>query len=215
MFNPIAKLRVLQEMSTMSKTNLKTLPIDILNTHLSKGISLTAGEFTSFASLLKMRSLKKGEFLLRKGEVCKHETFITQGCVKSYYEDEQGLEHILDFCIEGWWADDLYSFFTQQPAESSIKAIEDTEVLQINRRDLEIVYETIPKFERYFRLLFQRAYISQREQINAMLSVPAEERYRQFTKKKPYAEGRFSQKDIASYLGVTPQFLSAMKRKLR
>jgi CRP-like cAMP-binding protein len=199
----------------MSKTTMKTSPFDILNTHVSKGISLTESEFQFFTSLLKSKSLKKGESLLREGDICKHETFITQGCLKSYYEDEQGLEHILDFCIEGWWADDLYSFLTQQPARSSIKAIEDTEVLQINRDDLEIAYEKIPKFERFFRLLFQRAYISQREQINLMLSVPAEERYRQFIKKKPYAEERFSQKDIASYLGVTPQFLSSMKKKLQ
>jgi len=165
--------------------------------------------------LLKAKSLAKGEFLLREGNVCKHETFVTKGCLKSYYEDDQGVEHILDFSIEGWWADDLYSFLTQTPSKSSIKAIEDTEVLQINKTDMEKVYQKIPKFERFFRLLFQRAYISQREQINLILSVPAEERYLLFRKKKPYAEERFSQKDIASYLGVTPQFLSSLKRKLR
>jgi CRP-like cAMP-binding protein len=199
----------------MSKTHLKTSAFDILANHISKGISLTTDEFRLFTSLLKSKSLKKGEFLLREGDICKHETFVVQGCLKSYHEDDQGIEHILDFCIEGWWADDLYSFFTQEPAKSSIKAIDDVEVLQINRDDLEMAYEKIPKLERYFRLLFQRAYISQREQINLMLSHSAEERYRQFIKKKPYAEERFSQKDIASYLGVTPQFLSVLKKKYK
>jgi CRP-like cAMP-binding protein len=194
---------------------IKKLPIDLLKENISKTISLTPEEFGFFASLLKPRSMKKGEFLIRQGDVCKYETFVTKGCLKSYYEDEQGLEHILDFSIEGWWANDLYSFFTQTPSKSAVKAIEDTHVLQIIKHDLEKVYETIPKFERFFRLLFQRAFISQREQINLILSTPAEERYILFMKNKPYAEDRFSQKDIASYLGVTPQFLSSLKKKLR
>ncbi len=194
---------------------MKKLSVELLKATISNTISLTSEEFDFFASLLKPRSVKKGEYLIREGDVCKYETFVTKGCLKSYYEDDQGLEHILDFCIEGWWANDLYSFFTQTPSKSVIKAIEDTHVLQISRNDLERVYDTIPKFERFFRLLFQRAYITQREQINLILSTPAEERYILFLKKKPYAEDRFSQKDIAAYLGITPQFLSALKKKLR
>jgi CRP-like cAMP-binding protein len=194
---------------------MKKVPVDLLKSTIAKTISLTSDEFAFFASLLKQKSLAKGEFLVREGDVCRYETFVTQGCLKSYYADDQGEEHILDFSIEGWWANDLYSFFTQTPSKSSIKAIEDTHVLQISKRDLETVYETIPKFERFFRLLFQRAFITQREQINLILSTPAEERYILFLKKKPYAEDRFSQKDIAAYLGITPQFLSAMKKRLR
>ena len=194
---------------------MKVLPVDLLKSHISRNISLTPKEFGFFASLLKSRSLEKGEFLIRESNICKYETFVTKGCLKSYYEDEHGFEHILDFLIEGWWADDLYSFFTQTPSRSTIKAIEDTEVLQISKQDLERIYQKIPKFERFFRLLFQRAYITQREQINLILSTPAAERYILFLSKKPYAEERFSQKDIASYLGITPQFLSSLKRKLQ
>src|SRR5579871_6424624 len=187
--------------------------LELLKTHLSKHISLTDEEFKSFASLLKSTSIKNGEFLVRAGDVCRCESFVTKGCVKSYYEDENGFEHILDFSIEGWWADDLFSFFTQTPSRTSIKAIEDTDVLQISKQDLEDAYQKLPKLERFFRLLFQRAYIAQREQINQILSTPAQERYLQFLKNKPYAEKRFSQKDIASYLGITPQFLSTLKKK--
>jgi CRP-like cAMP-binding protein len=187
--------------------------LDLLKSHLSRNISLTENEFRFFASLLKAEFLKKGEFLIHEGDICKYETFVTSGCLKSYYEDANGFEHILDFSIEGWWADDLFSFLTQTPSKSSIEAIEDTKILQISKPDLEQVYEKVPKFERFFRLLFQRAYIAQREQINQMLSSSAEERYLLFLKNKPYAEDRFTQKDIASYLGVTPQFLSALKKK--
>jgi CRP-like cAMP-binding protein len=193
-----------------SSTNVN---FDLLKTHLSRNITLTKEEFAFFTSFLKSKSLKKGEFLIREGEICKYETFVTEGCLKSYYEDENGFEHILDFSIEGWWADDLYSFFTQAPSQSAIQATENTRVLQISKPDLERVYQKVPKFERFFRLLFQHAYIAQREQINLILSTPAKERYLLFLKKKPYAEKRFSQKDIASYLGITPQFLSVLKKK--
>jgi CRP-like cAMP-binding protein len=153
--------------------------------------------------------------LLREGDICKYQSFVTKGCLKTYYLDEMGVEHIIDFSIEEWWADDLYSFLTQTASKSNIKAIEDTDILQIGKADLEILYQKIPKFERFFRVLFQNAYIAQKEQINLALSASAKERYLLFIKKKPYAEKRFSQKDIASYLGVTPQFLSALRKKLR
>ena len=187
---------------------------DLILSNISRHISLDAKEIAFFTSLLKAKSLNNGEFLLREGAICKYESFVIRGCLKTYYLDENGFEHIIDFSIEEWWADDLYSLLTQTPAKSNIKAIEDTEIVQISKLDLETLYRKIPKFERFFRILFQNAYITQREQINQALSASAEERYISFNKRKPYAEKRFSQKDIASYLGVTPQFLSALKKRL-
>jgi len=191
------------------------MSFDLLISSISRHISLTAEEVEFFTSLLKSKFLANGEFLLREGDVCKYESFVIKGCLKTYYLDEDGLEHIIDFSIEEWWADDLYSLLTQTASKSNIKAIEDTDILQIGKTDLELLYQKIPKFERFFRILFQNAYITQREQINQALSASAEERYLLFLKKKPYAEKRFSQKDIASYLGVTPQFLSTLKKKTR
>ena len=191
------------------------MSFDLLLSNISRHISLTTEETEFFTSLLHARSLEPGAFLLREGDVCRYETFITKGCLKTYYLDENGVEHIVDFLIEEWWADDLYSFFTGTAAKSNIKAIESTDVLQISKNNLELLFQKIPKFERFFRILFQNAYISQKDQINSILSAPAEERYVLFLKKKPYAEKRFSQKDIASYLGITPQFLSSLKKKIR
>jgi CRP-like cAMP-binding protein len=187
---------------------------DLLISSISRRISLTGEEIEFFTSLLKSKSLTSGEYLLREEDVCKYESFIVKGCLKTYYQDENGFEHIIDFSIEEWWADDLYSFLTQTASKSNIRAIEDTDILQIGKADLELIYQKIPKFERFFRILFQNAYIAQREQINLALSASAEERYLLFLKNKPYAEKRFSQKDIASYLGITPQFLSTLKKKL-
>ena len=198
----------------MTQYHDEDMNVNLLISNISRHLSLTREEIEFFTSLLRSKSLANGEFLLREGDVCKCETFVVKGCLKTYYLDEMGIEHIVDFSIEEWWADDLYSLLTQTPSKSNIKAIEDTDVLQIGKADLELLYQKIPKFERFFRILFQNAYITQREQINLALSASARERYLSFIKKKPYAEKRFSQKDIASYLGVTPQFLSALKKKL-
>jgi len=197
----------------MSRHNQDT-GFALLLDNISRHISLTPEEVESFTSILKSKTVAAGELLLREGEICRHESFVTKGCLKTYYQDENGFEHIIDFSIEEWWADDLYSFLTQTASKSNIKAIEDTDILQIGKTDLESLYQKIPKLERFFRILFQNAYIAQREQINLALSASAQERYLLFIKKKPYAERRFSQKDIASYLGVTPQFLSTLRKKL-
>jgi CRP-like cAMP-binding protein len=182
---------------------------------ISRHIQLSKKEVEFFTSMLQLKKLEAGEFLLREGSICKCETFVCIGCLKTYYLDENGSEHILDFSIEDWWADDLFSLLTQTASKWNIKAIEPTIVLQISRNHLELLYKEIPAFERFFRILYQNAFIAQREQINLSLSASAGEKYQLFLKKKPYAEARFSQKDIASYLGVTPQFLSRLKRKIR
>jgi CRP-like cAMP-binding protein len=190
------------------------MSFDLLISNVSKHISLSAEEIEFFTSLWKSKSLVTGDFLLREGDICRYESFVIKGCLKTYYQDENGFEHVIDFSIEEWWADDLYSFLTQTASRSNVKAIENTDILQISKADLELLYKKIPKFERFFRILFQNAFISQREQINLALSASARERYLLFIKKKPYAEKRFPQKDIASYLGVTPQFLSTLRKKL-
>lgn len=189
--------------------------LDYMLSSVSQKINLTNDEKETFKSFIKPRYLKKGDFLLREGEICKYDSFINKGSLKNYYQDENGFEHIIDFLIEGWWANDLYSLLTHTQSKYYIKALEDTELLQISKNNLELLYQQIPKCERFFRLLFQNAYVAQREQTITMFSANAEERYLLFRQRKPYAEDRFSQKDIASYLGITPQFFSTLKKKLR
>ena len=183
--------------------------------NMSRHIELTEEETHLVTSLMTCKNLEAGAFLLREGEVCRHQSFVYEGCLKSYHTNEDGTEHILDFLIEEWWADDLYSFLTATPAQQSIRAIEKTELLQVSQADLEELFRRAPKIERFFRILFQNAYIAQNNHIRSLLSTTAEERYIEFCKAKPYAEERFSQKDIASYLGVTPQFLSTLRKRLR
>jgi CRP-like cAMP-binding protein len=182
--------------------------------NISRHIILSADEIDYFISLLQYKELKRKEFLLRPGEICRHETFVTKGCLRTYYIDENSFEHLLEFSIEDWWAEDLYSFFTGKPAKLCIDALEDTEGLQIEKTNLEKLYKQVPKFEKFFRLSFQNAYITQQERITFNLSSTAEERYTSFKNKYPYGEQRFPQKQIASYLGITPEFLSTLRKKL-
>jgi len=182
--------------------------------NISQHIQLDDGEADYFLSLLQPRTIKRKEYLLRPNEVCKYESFITKGCLRTYTIDNTGLEHIVMFAVEEWWTGDLYSFLTQTPGNFIIDALEDTDLLQISKDDLEKLYECVPKFERFFRLILQNAFVAQQQRINHNLSFTAEERYLYFIKKYPQLEQRLPQKQVAAYLGITPEFLSMIRRKL-
>ncbi|GAB0156801.1 Crp/Fnr family transcriptional regulator [Chryseobacterium sp. Alg-005] len=182
--------------------------------HFSKYIELNAYEIGLINSLFSYKSLKRKEFLLRSGEVCRTESFIICGCLRTYSIDENGFEHTLTFAIEDWWTGDLLSFFTETSTCYHIVALENTEILQISKTNLDTLYLKVPKLERYFRLLIQNAYVTQQQRINQNLSQTAEQRYLAFIEKYPALQQRIPQKHIASYLGITPVFLSMLRKKL-
>ncbi|WP_421794842.1 Crp/Fnr family transcriptional regulator [Haliscomenobacter sp.] len=182
--------------------------------NISRHISLNEAECNYFLSLLEFKSLKRKGFLIQPGELCRYEHFITKGCLRTYTIDENGFEHILMFAIEDWWTGDLYSFLTQTPASLFIDALEDTELLVISKHNLEKLYVEIPKFERFFRIILQNAFVAQQQRINQNLSFSAEQRYLHFIDKFPTLEQRIPQRQIAAYLGITPEFLSMIRRKL-
>ena len=123
--------------------------------HVSRYIQLDNNEAELFISLLQEKIIPRKGFLLRQGDICKTENFIIKGCLRTYSIDESGVEHIVMFGMEDWWVGDLYSFLTQSPASYFIDALEETEILQISKPHLDELYEKIPKFERFFRILFQ------------------------------------------------------------
>jgi CRP-like cAMP-binding protein len=187
---------------------------DLILQNISRHIQLDKTETDFFTSLLQPKKLKRKEFLLRQGDICKTENFILKGCVRTYTIDDNGFEHIVMFGMEDWWVGDLYSFLTQTPATYFIDALEDTEILQISKANLDKLYVRVPKFERFFRLILQNAFIAQQQRINQNLSFTAEQRYLEFIKKYPQLEQRLSQKHVSAYLGITPVFLSMLRRKL-
>jgi CRP-like cAMP-binding protein len=141
------------------------------------------------------------------------ETFINKGCMRSYKVDSKGQEHIVMFGIEGWWISDFYSFLTETPAIQHIDALEDSEVFCIDKPDLEKLYTTVPKFERFFRIILQNAYISSQQRSLSDISETAEERYIAFINKYPTLEQRVPQHQIASYLGMTPETISRIRKQ--
>lgn len=187
---------------------------DLILQNITKYIPLDRTEVDFFVSLLQSKTLKKRDYLLRQGDICKTENFIIKGCFRVYSIDENGVEHIVMFGIESWWISDLYSFLTQAPADYFIEALEDSEILQITRENLDRLYEKVPKFERFFRIILQNAFITQQNRIKQNLSSSAEERYLYFIERYPQMAQRVSQKQVAAYLGITPVFLSMLRRKL-
>lgn len=190
------------------------MDFNLLLNNIARHIQLDRTETEFFISLLQTKKLKRKEFLLRQGETCKMENFIVKGCLRVYTIDDNGFEHILMFGIEEWWVGDLFSFLTNCPTTYYIDALEDTQLLQISKANLDRLYERVPKFERFFRIILQNAFIAQQQRINQNLSFTAEERYLNFIDKYPAFEQRISQKQVAAYLGITPVFLSMLRKKL-
>lgn len=187
---------------------------DLILQNISRHIQLDTTETDFFISLLQSKKLKRKEFLLKPGDICKTENFIVKGCLRTYTIDDNGFEHIVMFGIEDWWVGDLFSFLTQSPATYFIDALEDSEILQISKPNLDKLYERVPKFERFFRLILQNAFIAQQQRINQNLSFTAEQRYLDFITKHPNLEQRLSQKQVSAYLGITPVFLSMLRKKI-
>jgi CRP-like cAMP-binding protein len=185
----------------------------LILSNVAKHISLTEEEELFFLSLLKLKTIKRKEFLLKEGDVSRYQTFVAKGCLRTYTIDDMGKEHIVMFSPEDWWSGDMCSFITGKPAAYTIDALVKTDIIQISKNNLEKLYEKIPKFERFFRMLFQNAFVIYQNRITSNLSQKANERHKQFIKTYPGLEQKIAQKYIASFLGVTPEFYSAMKQK--
>lgn len=182
--------------------------------NISKHIALDEKEKEYFVGLLHYRKLKKGKIILKYGEVCKDNYFVISGCLRNYTIDEYGREHIIAFAPTDWWTSDLYSYITETPSEHIIDALVTTEIFEIRKEDMESAFTYIPKFERFFRILYQNAMVNHLLRIKQIMSIPAEERYQYFIKRYPGIYSDIPLKYIASYLGISPEFLSKIRNKI-
>lgn len=187
---------------------------ELLQKHVLKRIDPTKSELERLTAFFIPKRVRKHQFFLESGDVSRHIAFVVKGCLRSYSIDEAGEEHIGQFAIEDWWIGDLYSFFEEHPSTNTIDALEDSELLLLDRASMEKLCLTIPKFERFFRLILQANYVASQRRIMQSLSATAEERYLTFVKAYPAIFNRVPQKMIASYLGITPQSLSRIRRHL-
>lgn len=177
-------------------------------------IPLTHEETQLVRELFKSRLYRKKQYILQENDVCNQFNFVIRGCVRMYKIDEKGNTHIIQFASENWWLVDIGSFHKRKPSELSIDALEDTMVLQISYENLIKLYTSAPKFDRIFRVLIENSFVTLQNRLLQNISSTAEERYLSFMETYSHLSNRLPQTQIASFLGITPEFLSKLKAKL-
>ena len=182
--------------------------------NISKIVTLTQQEQALFLSKTETKNYKAKTIILNAGEVCKHSYFVNSGLLRSFTINDNIVEHVLSFACEGWWIGDMYSLLSQKPGNLFVEVMEDSEVVLLSKENQEKLYTEIPKLERFFRILTENSLVANQERLMDNLSLTAEERFEKFCKKYPTLIQKVPQKQIASYIGVTPEFFSKMKSKL-
>jgi len=183
---------------------------ELLLQSITKYIQLDSDEENYFLSLLQVRKFKKKQFVSQEGDINTSGKFVVSGLLRLYSVDKNGFEHIIQFAPPGWWIGDLMSYVKKSPGNLVIDAIEETEVIEIPRDAIEMLYSNVPKFERYFRILAENALAAYQQRFSNSLSFSARERYAYFVQLYPSLFQHLAQKYIASFIGVTPEFLSKM-----
>ncbi|MEQ9374987.1 MAG: Crp/Fnr family transcriptional regulator [Imperialibacter sp.] len=196
------------------RTSHYLMQIASLIAYFNSFLPLTEEEVAELGQVVNRRTIKRRQFILSPGDVCKHYHFIVEGCFKMYKVDEAAREHNLHFAVENQWITDIGSFHAGSPSQLYIEAIEPSVVLQIAKPDLIQFYEKSLKFNRIFRVMVEDEFVLLQNRLLQTISTPAEQRYLEFIKLYPHLFNRISNVQIASYLGITPEFLSNIRKKL-
>jgi CRP-like cAMP-binding protein len=181
--------------------------------HINKVVPVSKSEFDVLTAFFHPKHLKKKDHLYKQGEICRSIAFVNKGCLRNYHVDQKGDEQIIYFAIEDWWVADLQSVFQQIPSMFSLQALEDCELLVSSKSEFERAFEAVPAFEKFYRLKTQIAYTSAQRSVVEKTET-AEERYIKLLKKSPSILQRVPQHYLASYLGIKPQSLSRIRKKL-
>lgn len=187
---------------------------DLLYKNISRHIQLSEEEFQRFSKPFQLKNFKKKEVVLQEGEYCSFEGFVLNGCFKVYFLNEDGSEQTLYFAVEGWWITDLDSLINNVPSTLNIEALEDSEVLMILKKEKEDLYEAMPKIEKLFRIMNQQSSIALQRRILSLMNKTSDKRYHEFLEKYPTLEQRLTQQQVASYLGISHEFLSKIRKKI-
>jgi CRP-like cAMP-binding protein len=182
--------------------------------NISKHISLTLEEEMLFLSKTETKKVKAKTILQNAGQICTEGYFVNSGLLRSFNINDNIVEHVMSFACEGWWISDMYSLLSQKPGNLFIEVLEDAEVVVLSKENQEQLYIEIPKLERFFRILTENSLVANQERLMDNLSLTAEERFEKFCKKYPTLIQKVPQKQIASFIGVTPEFFSKMKSRL-
>lgn len=182
-------------------------------THFDKYLPLNEAEINAVTSRMVERKVKRKQYILQEGDICKYFTYVVEGCFKMYGVDNSGAEHNLVFAAEDDWISDIGSLHKEKPSKLFIEAIEPSVVLQLSKGDLWYLYTNFPKFDRNFRVIIEDKYIELQNRLLQTFSASAHERYENFLEQYPNLTTRLPNTQIASYLGITPEFLSKVRNE--
>jgi CRP/FNR family cyclic AMP-dependent transcriptional regulator len=185
-----------------------------INANICKKSEFTPDEIEFFNSILQYKEVPKKTLLLQEGDICNFEAYILKGCIRKYYINENGFEVIIQFAVEDWWISDIASFHEKKPSKLFIETLEDCQLLILTPETKEMLLQKVPKFERIFRLLIQRNLSAMQNRLIDTIAKSAQEKYLEFIKLYPTIPQRVAQHYIASYLGISAEFLSKVRTKL-
>lgn len=187
---------------------------DSILTEIFKEGDFSKGELKIIGTLLKKIDLKKGDILLSQGETVLFTHFVYSGCLRTYFIDESGKEHTLQFAIKDWWISDYTAFFTGDKAIMNIECIQNATIFKLSRKKMEQLYIDIPKFETFFRKKLERRFMTLQKRVLSNLALTAKERYLSFINAYPIIEQNIKNYHIASYLGITTESLSRIRKEI-
>lgn len=183
-----------------------------LLTYFDSYLALNEEEWAQLSGRVVERRIKRRQFVLQQGDVCRHYTFVVAGCLKLYGVDKKGTEHVLQFAAESDWISDIGSFHAERPSQLYIEAIEPAVILQLEKPDLIYLYRHYPKFNLNFRVIIEDKFVELQQRVLQNISSTAEERYRSFLSQYPGLATRLPNTQIAAYIGITPEFLSKIRK---
>lgn len=185
-----------------------------LHLHILDKVKLSEFDFEKLLSHFEKVHLVKGDYLIDPGTVVKHQYYVLKGCLRTYMIDPEGKEHTIQFAAENWWVSDYISYYKKVSSSLVVECLENCELLKINIETLNVLFDEIPMIERFFRKQLENAFVAFQTRILSSLHQTADQRYEFFIKSYPNLEKRVKNYHIASYLGITPESLSRL-RKLR
>lgn len=181
--------------------------------NIKRYVNLTSKEEERLTSIIKTSRVKKKQFIIQPGFVCQSRTYIVEGAFRVFYLDDDGKEHTVSIGVEDWFVTDFYSYINQTPAMNFAEALEDSTIFQMRYEDIEPLCKEIHALSEYFRLTTEKAFAFSRRRVISNISKTAEQRYDEYIEKYPHIVNRVPQYVLASYLGMSPEFLSKIRKQ--
>ena len=182
--------------------------------HIRRYVDISNDEVLILEKYLQPMELKRREYLLREGDVCSSNYFVEKGCLRMFFNNDKMVEQTTQFAIEDWWLSDYFSFARQSPSEYAIQAVEKSVIVAIDYQLQDKLFSEVPQMERYFRIMMQRALSASQLRVKMIYQLSKEEMYRHFNRSYPQFFQRVPQYMIASYLGLTPEYMSELRKKI-